>query len=60
MLETAVLITVIVCATTLVAYLARLSFMSKCTDCDLCCIKVHREIHHEDKNVSMPKLPLHI
>jgi hypothetical protein len=58
MLETAVIITIIVCTTTLVGYLFKLIFMSKCTDCNCFGIKVHRQTEQEAQTVSNMRLPI--
>ena len=60
MIETAIIITVIVCGTTLIGYIARLMFLSKCKKSSCCggVITIERSIESEEKNVSALRLPI--
>ena len=59
MLETAIVIVIIVCATTLIGYMFKLVFMSKCDSCSCLGVKVHRQTEHEVQQVSNMQLPIH-
>ncbi len=58
MLEVAVVITIIVCSATLIGYLFKLIFMSKCTNCDCMGIHVKRDTSQEAQIVSNMRLPI--
>lgn len=60
MIAEAVVITIIVCSVSLVGYLARLIFLSKCKKSECCggVIHVERDTQREEKNVSNLKLPI--
>jgi hypothetical protein len=57
MLSTYVVITIIVCSTALCGYVFRLMFASKCTECNLGCLHLKRNVRQERKDVSF-RLPM--
>lgn len=58
-IETSVLITIIVTGGTLLGYISRLLFASKCTNCDIGCIHVKRDTAHEKRDISNPDISSH-
>lgn len=60
MLIEAILVAAIVSGTLLIAYIARLLFMSKCTNCavDSTGVHVSRDIKNEQRTVSSLRLPI--
>jgi hypothetical protein len=59
MLEVAIVVVIIVCATTLVGYLFKLAFMSKCASCDCLGMHIKRNTEHEAQTASNMQLPIH-
>ena len=55
-IETAVIVTIIVTGGTLLGYISRLFFASKCTNCDIGCIHVKRNTGQEKRDISNPHL----
>lgn len=55
-IETAVIITIVVTGGTLIGYISRLLFASKCTNCDIGCIHVNRNTAQEKQDISNPRL----
>lgn len=43
---------------TLLIFLIRSCFQSKCDQVDLCCIKIHRNTNQESQNISNPNIVL--
>lgn len=60
MIETAIIITIIVCGSTLAGYVARLMFLSKCKKSSCCggAIVIERSVESESQGVSAMRLPI--
>lgn len=58
MLLESIIIAAIISGTTLIGYITRLCFLSKCTTCDIGCIHTTRNTGQESQNVSSMHLPV--
>ena len=51
MLDNYIVVSIVICLTALLSYSFKLCFNSKCDNINICCLKIHRKIEHEKKDV---------
>lgn len=59
-METSIIIAIIFCATSVLAYFIKILFNSKCTDLDCFCVKIKRDVSRESRQASPMPMPMPI